>query len=142
MCLKVDWVISFLNVNQEALFSIVRFCWTCSDTAWLFLDFVNLLDIDYEKLECVKKEIEEYTNDVLIYDCDVSNEEKVSDVIKDAEEKFGRIDILVNNAALWRGTNSFVNIPTDVWRKFIDINVMEIIRSIYSCYLLLISGTT
>ena len=88
---------------------------------------VALLDINYEKLECVKKEIEEYTEDVLIYDCDVSNEEKVSNVVKDAEEKFGRIDILVNNAALWRGISNFVDTPTDIWRKFIDINVMGVV---------------
>ena len=88
---------------------------------------VALLDINYEKLESVKKEIEEYTKDVLVYDCDVSNEEKVSDVVKDAEEKFGRIDILVNNAALWRGGISFVDTPTDTWRKYIDVNIMGVV---------------
>ena len=86
-----------------------------------------LFDVNYEKLECVKKEIEEYTKDVLIYDCDVSDEDKVYACIKNAEEQFGGIDILVNNAALWRCWDSFVNTSTDDWRKFMDVNVMGVV---------------
>lgn len=86
-----------------------------------------LFDVNYEKLESVKKEINEYTDDVLIYECNVSDEEKVYACVKDAEEKFGGIDILVNNAALWRCWNSFVNTSTDDWRKFMDINVMGVV---------------
>lgn len=88
---------------------------------------VAICDVNYEKLQQVKKEIEEYTKDVLIYDCDVSDEQKVYSMVKDAEEKFGGIDILVNNAALWRCWDSFVNTPTEDWRKFIDINVMGVV---------------
>lgn len=86
-----------------------------------------LFDIDYPKLESVKKEIEEYTNDVLIFDCDVSDEQKVYERVKEAEETFDKIDILVNNAALWRCWNSFVDTSTVDWRKFIDINIMGVV---------------
>ena len=79
------------------------------------------------KLEHVKKEIEEYTKDVLIFKCDVSDERKVYELVKRAEEAFGKIDILVNNAALWRYWNSFVETSTDHWRKFIDVNVMGVV---------------
>ena len=88
---------------------------------------VVLLDIDFEKLESVKKEIEEYTKDVLIFKCDVSDEENIYEVVKKAEEVFGKIDILVNNAALWRCWNTFVETSTDVWRKFIDVNIMGVV---------------
>ena len=88
---------------------------------------VVLLDIDFEKLESVKKEIEEYTKDVLIFNCDVSDEENVYEVVRKAEEVFGKIDILVNNAALWRCWNTFVETSTDVWRKFIDVNIMGVV---------------
>ena len=86
-----------------------------------------LFDIDYPKLECVKQEIEEYTNDVLIFDCDVSDEQKVYQCVKKAEETFDRIDILVNNAALWRCWNSFVDTSTEDWRKFLDVNIMGVV---------------
>ena len=55
---------------------------------------VSLCDVNYEKLEMVKKEIEEYTKDVLIFKCDVSDEECVNDCIKKTEEAFGKVDIL------------------------------------------------
>ena len=88
---------------------------------------VALFDIDYEKLESVKKEIEEYTKDVLIFKCDVSDKEKVYEFVKEAEKIFGKIDILVNNAALWRVKSSFVETSTDVWQKFMDVNVMSVV---------------
>ncbi len=86
-----------------------------------------LFDINYEKLESLNQELKEYTKDVLIYECDVSDEEKVYAYVKEAEEQFGGIDILVNNAALWRMWDSFLNISTDDWRKFMDVNVMGVV---------------
>jgi len=88
---------------------------------------VVLFDINFEKLEEVKKEIEVYTEDVLIYNCDVSDEKQVNKLVKEVEDKFGGVDILVNNAALWRDKNSFVNTSTDDWRKYIDINIMGVV---------------
>ena len=83
-----------------------------------------LLDIDFEKLESVKRELEIYGRRVLIYRCDVSDERSVNATVEDAASKLGRIDILVNNAALWRGHSDFIDIPTEVWKKYMDVNVM------------------
>lgn len=83
-----------------------------------------LIDIDYERLCSVKKELSAYTEDVLIYTCDVSDEERVQAVVADAAAHFGRIDILVNNAAIWRVFSNFVETPTSVWKKLLDVNVM------------------
>ena len=88
---------------------------------------VVLLDINFEKLESVKREIEEYTEDVFIYDCDISNEEKVNDIVREVESSLDGIDILVNNAALWRCWSSFTETPTNDWRKFIDVNIMGVV---------------
>lgn len=86
-----------------------------------------LVDINYEKLESVKKEIEEYTDKVLIFKCDVSNVENVNEVVAEAEKEFGKIDILVNNAALWRDRATFVDSPVELWQKYIDINIMGVV---------------
>ncbi|MBR2466060.1 MAG: SDR family oxidoreductase [Clostridia bacterium] len=83
-----------------------------------------IIDLNYEKLNKVKEEIESLGGEVLAYECDVSDEEKVYEVVKDAEERFGKIDILVNNAALWKTFSKFNETSTDVWRKFLDVNVM------------------
>ena len=85
---------------------------------------VVLFDINYEKLDSVKKEIEEYTKDVLIFECDISDENKVYECVAEAEKTFGGIDILVNNAAIWRKWSDFVNTPTEEWRTFFEVNVM------------------
>lgn len=63
---------------------------------------VILLDINMDKLNSVKEELKEYAENVLIYQCDVSDEISVNETVKDATDKFGTVDILVNNAALWR----------------------------------------
>ena len=83
-----------------------------------------LLDVNFEKLRALKEELEDYKCDVLIYECDISDEARVNEVISDAISKTAKIDILINNAAIWREKSAFVDTPTDVWKKFIDINVM------------------
>ena len=67
-----------------------------------------LLDVQYEKLEALKEELGAYTADVLIYPCDISDEGRVNEVISDALHTFGKIDILVNNAALLVGDDDAV----------------------------------
>ena len=83
-----------------------------------------LLDIAFEKLEAVREELRPHTEDVLIYHCDISDEARVNAVVAEALAHFGRIDILVNNAALWRCHSDFADTPTEDWRKFFDVNVM------------------
>lgn len=85
---------------------------------------VAILDLNEEKLEYVKKEIEVYTKDVIALKCDISNEAEVYESVKKIEDTLGNIDILVNNAAIWRYLDSFTNVSTDEWRKYMDINVM------------------
>jgi len=85
---------------------------------------VILLDVNYEKLESLKNELKAYTDKVLIYKCDISDESCVNELVADALAKMGKIDILINNAALWRGHSNFIDTPIDVWKRFMDVNVM------------------
>lgn len=56
------------------------------------------------------------------YICDVSNEENVKDVMNQIKEKYGRIDVLVNNAGF--GVNGALELlPTDVVQKANAVNV-------------------
>lgn len=83
-----------------------------------------IIDLNYEKLQAVKKEIEDLGGEALAYECDVCDENRVYEVVNDAAERFGKIDILVNNAAIWKEYGLFSEVSTDVWRRFLDINVM------------------
>ena len=86
-----------------------------------------LVDIDSEKLESLKEELSVYTDKVLTFVVDVSDEEAVYEVVREAISAFGRIDILINNAALWRIQSSFLDTPTETWRKYIDVNIMGVV---------------
>ena len=83
-----------------------------------------LIDVNEEKLEALKKELEVYTKEVLTVVCDVTDEALVQSTVQQAEEAFGGVDILVNNAGLWRCSSLFTDTPTDEWKRFLDVNVM------------------
>ncbi len=85
---------------------------------------VALFDVNMEKLNKVRAECEAYGGKVLAFQVDVSDREAVETAVKQAEEAFGKIDILVNNAALWRDFHPFHETPIEVWQKYFDINVM------------------
>ncbi len=85
---------------------------------------VILLDINEEKLERTEQEIHQYTDKVFSVKCDVGNEGDVNAAIQTAEEKFGSIDILVNNAALWRDRGLFHEVDCEIWKTYLNINVM------------------
>jgi len=83
-----------------------------------------LVDINETALNKVVEEVTALGVKALGFVADVSNEERVNEVVKKANEEFGKIDILVNNAAIWRCFDSFINLETEKWRKIIDVNVL------------------
>lgn len=88
---------------------------------------VVILDMNEEKLLSAKEEVAKYTADCVALKCDVSDECDVNRVFAKAKEKFGHIDILVNNAALWRGSASFMDTSIEKWKKFMDVNVFGVV---------------
>jgi NAD(P)-dependent dehydrogenase (short-subunit alcohol dehydrogenase family) len=84
---------------------------------------VILLDVNEEKLLDAKNEILSYTKECLAVKCDISDEEDVNRAFTEAKAHFGSIDILVNNAALWRGHATFMEMSIEKWKKFMDVNV-------------------
>lgn len=85
---------------------------------------VVLVDINPETLAKTEQEIKEITENVLALTCDVSDNDAVLETVKAVNVRFGKTDILVNNAALWRTNGPFSEVPIEVWKKFFDINVM------------------
>ena len=86
-----------------------------------------LVDVNAETLSGLKDELKNYSDNVMTCECDVTDENTVYEIIAKAEKVFGKIDILVNNAALWRCWSLFVDTPTDEWKKFIDVNIMGVV---------------
>lgn len=83
-----------------------------------------LVDLDLAGLEGVKKELEPYTTDILIFEGDVSDEARVNQVVGETLEHFGKVDILVNNAAVWRYRAPLWESDSSEWKKMVDINIL------------------
>lgn len=86
-----------------------------------------LLDMNQETLANLEKELKGYGAEIMPCVCDVSDEQAVNGIVQAATEKFGGIDILVNNAAIWRVRGLFWENSMDTWRKLIDVNVMGVV---------------
>ncbi len=95
---------------------------------------VILTDINREKLDSVRAELAGNADRTLAVPCDVSDEAQVNDAAAQAIAAFGSVDILVNNAALWREWKPFLETPVEDWKRFFDINVMG---TVYCCRALL-----
>ncbi|RLJ01567.1 MAG: hypothetical protein DRP10_03765 [Candidatus Aenigmatarchaeota archaeon] len=61
---------------------------------------VVVTDVDQEECKEVVKEIEEMGRTGLALELDVTNEEDWHNAVKEVKEKFGKIDILINNAGI------------------------------------------
>mgnify|MGYP003308007951 CR=1 FL=1 len=82
-----------------------------------------LVDIDGENLKAVAQEIAALGATVIYEVADIADETAVNRVCARAEAELGKIDILVNNAALFRRHMPFLETTPDMWRQFIDVNI-------------------
>jgi NAD(P)-dependent dehydrogenase (short-subunit alcohol dehydrogenase family) len=55
---------------------------------------------------------------------DVSDEAQVATLVQRAIDAFGRIDVLVNNAAMTAPPRPFEQIGAEEWRRMMDVNVL------------------
>lgn len=77
-----------------------------------------------EKAEKLAKELtEKHSVNVLTYQCDVSNENKVIAMIADIKEKIGDVDILINNAAIDL-SNMWHEKKSEEFKKTLEVNVV------------------
>lgn len=88
---------------------------------------VGLLDANTEKLESVKTELAAYEDRIEVLPCDVSDQEAVDGAVEALKQKFGKIDILINNAALWRCWAPFWETSVEEWKRYMDVNVMGVV---------------
>ncbi|MFC0270672.1 SDR family oxidoreductase [Metabacillus herbersteinensis] len=60
--------------------------------------------------------------ETLALQCDVTNQEDVRKVVEETMNRFGRIDILVNNSGATWGAPA-VDMPLEAWNKVMNVNV-------------------
>lgn len=85
---------------------------------------VVIVDMNEETLEKAKIEIEASGGKILAVKCDVSDEQSVREVVEKSIDTFGRVDILINNAGIWRRMMPFVETDSSMWKKYMDVNIL------------------
>jgi NAD(P)-dependent dehydrogenase (short-subunit alcohol dehydrogenase family) len=80
-------------------------------------------DVEDKDANETAKYVEECGRKALLVKGDIRSEEHCKIIVKKAVEEFGRIDILVNNAAFQMARESLQEIPADEWHKTFDTNI-------------------
>ena len=87
---------------------------------------VVIADVNEEKSELLVTKIKASGAEAIYVLCDVSNSEQVDELFKKTLERFGRLDILVNNAALVHHPDSnknFLELSAEAWLRALAINL-------------------
>ncbi|MGN6210989.1 SDR family NAD(P)-dependent oxidoreductase [Parafilimonas sp.] len=86
---------------------------------------VVLIDIDEAKGKKAEEKIRSLGVDAIFCKCDISNKEEVQQAAQQAKERFGRVDVLINNAGL-EVRGSILQCTEDDWVRLYDINLKGI----------------
>jgi 2-hydroxycyclohexanecarboxyl-CoA dehydrogenase len=90
---------------------------------------VAVLDILAQNAEGVKREIEALGGEALALKVDLTSCREVQEAISEVIEKFGQVDVLVNNAG-WDRLEPFLESEPATWEKIIAINYKAVL---YTC---------
>ncbi len=79
-----------------------------------------------DKLKAAESEIEAERGKVLAVQADASDEAEIKRIVKETLEYFGRIDILVNNAATTGVGVSVAKMPLETWDEVMNVNLRAV----------------
>jgi 3-oxoacyl-[acyl-carrier protein] reductase len=83
---------------------------------------VALIDVEKERLEALKEEIEKNGGQVAAIVCDITKSSEVQAMVQQVQVRFGRIDILVNNAGIIR-RGTIETVTEEDWDRVIEVNL-------------------
>jgi short-subunit dehydrogenase len=92
-------------------------------------DVVGILAHDPVVLFAAEKELSAISPDILALLCDVTEEDDVVSAFQQFLERFGHIDVLVNNAG-WATYRTFEETSLDELLKIVDINFTGVVRTL------------
>ena len=79
-----------------------------------------------DRLEKLQNEIEEQSGEILISKLDVTKKSECDSFVNKVLEKWGQVDVIVNNAGLM--PLSFIkNLKIDEWDRMVDVNIKGIL---------------
>lgn len=86
---------------------------------------IVIIDIDKEKGAKAEAKIKSTGQDAIFCFCDISNNDQIKAAAKQTKERFGRADVLINNAGL-EVRGSILQCSEDDWVKLYNINLKGI----------------
>ncbi|QHQ59657.1 3-oxoacyl-ACP reductase FabG [Anaerocolumna sedimenticola] len=96
---------------------------------------VVLLDMSEDKLKAVAGEIDRTGEKAFAHICNVADKDQVNQVFGEIEAKFGKIDILINNAGITRDA-MLHKMEEEQWDAVIDVNL----KGIFNCCKAVVPG--
>jgi len=84
-------------------------------------------EIDFASLQETSRLAQEYGVKSTAIPADITDQEQVENCVSEVLARFGRIDILFNNAGISIG-GPFLETPISVWLKTFDINLYGMVR--------------
>jgi NAD(P)-dependent dehydrogenase (short-subunit alcohol dehydrogenase family) len=98
-------------------------------TAELFAEAgmrVAVAEIDADRAASVRKALEAAGSECLVVEADVRKGEDVRRLMKSVEDRFGRLDVLVNNVGDYlRLRNEFVDTDEAQWQALYEVNLLH-----------------
>ncbi len=88
---------------------------------------VVICDLDEKELSRTEAELSGY-GEVLAIPTDVTDMDDVKKLVSTAVEKFGKIDILINNVGILGGEIPFHELSLKDWETVYDVNIMGTVR--------------
>ena len=79
-----------------------------------------------DRLEALKKEIQQEGGEAIISTADVTVKNEVRKAVAESLEAFGQIDILINNAGIMP-LSYMKNLHEDEWERMVDVNIKGVL---------------
>jgi NAD(P)-dependent dehydrogenase (short-subunit alcohol dehydrogenase family) len=84
---------------------------------------VTIVSRSLNELEFTARKIIEQGGECLVFQGDISDPNRVASMARQTTERFSRVDVLVNNAAVIGPTRFLEDADFEAWEKAIDINL-------------------
>lgn len=96
--------------------------------------FVAVVDIDKDRAQNVANEIRAHGSNAIAVRADVRKHQDVKDAVEETIKKFGRVEILVNNAGIGYATGSLTdtshtlieNLTEEEWDRVLEVNLRSV----------------
>jgi 3-oxoacyl-[acyl-carrier protein] reductase len=89
---------------------------------------VVICDVRLGSMDEISSELKEMNAEFLAYEVNVVNRDQIKNMVDDVVSKWGKIDVLVNNAGI-TADNQLVKMPEEDFDKVIDVNL----KGVFNC---------